>query len=188
MISEIIRFLLSNFTLTFLTVGLICSLVKISRHRHSATKAYIVESFLSYYCLWALGITYIYNAVMHVVFHKMAASFIGWPDSPFQLEVGFASLGMGIAGVLAFRRNFGLRLGLIIMSSTFLWGAATGHLYQISTNHNYAPGNAGIMLWTGLLQPVISLALIGISYKTDNPSKIESVQIPSSFNSFSFSK
>jgi hypothetical protein len=187
MISEIIRYLLSNFTLTFFMIGLISAIVQIYRHRQKATKAFVIESFMSYFCLWALGVTYIYNAVMHIVFHQMAASFIGWADSPFQLEVGFASLGMGIAGVLAFRKNFGLRLGLIIMSSTFLWGAAAGHLYQISTTHNYAPGNAGVMLWTGLLQPMISLALLGLSYQSDK-SASQMGQMKSGFHTASFSE
>ena len=161
MISSIIRYLLSNFTLTFFIVGLCCSLVAIYRHRSKLTRALVVEKIFTYYCLWSLGITSIYNAIMHIVFHQMAASFIGWADSPFQLEVGFASLGFGVVGVLAFRKHFGLRMGLVIATSIFLWGAAAGHLFQIATNHNYAPGNAGVMLWTGILQPVISLLLLG---------------------------
>jgi hypothetical protein len=164
MISGIIRYMLSNFTLTFFVIGIICSLVSLSRHWKDATAAFVVEKFMSYYCLWALGICSIYNAVMHIVFHQMAASFIGWPDSPFQLEVGFASLGYGIIGVLAFRKNLGLRLAVILGTSIFLWGAAAGHLYQISRYQNYAPGNAGVMLWTGIVQPVISLVLLCLSY------------------------
>jgi hypothetical protein len=187
MISEIIRYLLSNFTLTFFVVGLLCSIVKIYRHRQGITNEFAVESFLSYFCLWSLGITYIYNAMMHIVFHQMAAHFIGWADSPFQLEVGFASLGMGIVGILSFHKNFGLRLGLIIMSSVFLWGAAAGHLYQISLTHNYAPGNAGVMLWTGLLQPVISLFLLALSYRFRN-SEEKTLRIKKEYTQMSFSK
>jgi hypothetical protein len=166
MIAEIIRYLMSNFTLTFFLTGIICSLVQILRFRGLAPKALMVESFISYYCFWSLGICFIYNAVMHIVFHKMAASFIGWADSPFQLEVGFASLGMGIVGILAFRKKFELRLGLIIMSSVFFLGAASGHLHQIYVNHDFAPGNAGVMLWSGLLLPVISIVLLCLSFAT----------------------
>jgi hypothetical protein len=187
MISEIIRYLLSNFTLTFFVIGLLCSVLKIYRHRQPITNAFVAESFISYFCLWSLGISYIYNAVMHIAFHQMAAHFIGWADSPFQLEVGFASLGMGIVGILSFRKNFGLRLGLIIMSSVFLWGAAAGHLYQISTTHNYAPGNAGVMLWTGLLQPVVSLVLLAFSYRFRN-SKEKSTSTQKEFTQISFTK
>jgi hypothetical protein len=168
MIASVIRFLLSNFTLTFFGIGLICSVVAIYRHQSASTRTSVLESLISYYFLWSLGICYIYNALMHIVFHRMAAGFIGWADSPFQLEVGFASLGMGVVGVMAYRKNFSMRLAVVIMSSIFLWGCAGGHLYQISAHDNQAPGNAGVMLWTGLLQPVLSVVLLGLSHLVTN--------------------
>ena len=44
---------------------------------------------------------------MHVFFGEIAARFIGWADSPFQAEVGFASLGFAAIGFLAFRGDRG---------------------------------------------------------------------------------
>ncbi len=170
--SQFIEYLLSNFTLTFFVIGLIFSFVSIYRNRKRLTKSFIVEAFFKYYCFWANGVSWTYNAIMHTVFHTMAASFIGWDDSPFQLEVGFASLGFGIMGLLAIKKNFGLRLGLVIGTSAFLWGAAGGHLYEIFEKGNYASGNAGVMLWTGLLMPVLSIVLLYLSYKTDKPTLV----------------
>jgi len=37
---------------------------------------------------------------MHVFYGDMAAKFIGWEQSPFQLEVGFASLGFAVVGLM----------------------------------------------------------------------------------------
>jgi hypothetical protein len=42
-----------------------------------------------------IDVAYIYNAVFHVIFHETAADYIGWVDSPFQIELGFASFGIG---------------------------------------------------------------------------------------------
>jgi hypothetical protein len=67
---------------------------------------------------------------MHVFFGKQAAAFIGWDDSPFQTEVGFASLGMAVVGLLAFKGSFDLRLAAIVAPACFLWGAAGVHIYQ----------------------------------------------------------
>lgn len=161
-----IHFILSNFTLTFIVIGLIFSLVSIYRNQENLTKAFTVETFLKYYCFWGYGITWTYNAIMHIVFHEMAAGFIGWEDSPFQLEVGFASLGYGILGLFCIKNNFNLRLGLAISSTPFLWGAAAGHIYEIIEKQNYASGNSGIMLWSGILMPVILIVLLYLSYKT----------------------
>jgi hypothetical protein len=164
-----IHLLLSNFTLSFLAVGAICSALAIYRHRHELSKALVIELIFKYYCFWAQGICWSYNGVIHVVFHKMAAGFIGWADSPFQQEVGFASLGMGLIGLVAIKRNFGLRLGLVISTATFLWGAAAGHIYQIITTDNHAEGNSGVMLYTGLFMPVLSIVLLLFSYTTSKP-------------------
>ncbi|MEO9210191.1 MAG: DUF6790 family protein, partial [Ginsengibacter sp.] len=93
---KFIRFILSNFTLTFFIIGLIFSFVSLYKNRNGITTAIKVETIFKYFCFWAHGISWIYNGIMHTVFHSATASLIGWEDSPFQLEVGFASLGFGI--------------------------------------------------------------------------------------------
>jgi len=164
---QFIRYILSNFTLSFFVVGLIFSAFALYRNRHRLTKSFVIESIFKYYCFWAHGVSWIYNAVMHTVFHTSAAEFIGWEDSPFQLEVGFASLGFGLIGLLALKKDFSLRLALVIGTSAFLWGAAGGHIYEIIAKENFAPGNAGIMLWSGLLMPVIGIVLLVLSHQVD---------------------
>lgn len=169
---SLIKIILSNFTLTFFVIAIICSLVSIFRHKGELTRSRIVEAIFKYYCFWVQGICWIYNGMMHIIFHKMAAGFIGWADSPFQLEVGVASLGMGIVGLIAIKKNFGLRLALIINSSVFLWGAALGHIYQIMIADNHTAGNAGLMLWSDFLIPVISIILLSFSYATSKAEKL----------------
>jgi hypothetical protein len=160
MIADIIKFVLSNYPLSFFIIGLLCAAFSLWKHRKVATKELAFEAFLSYYCLFSIGVFYTYNFVMHVFFSKMAASFIGWQESPFQLEVGFASLGFGVVGFLAFRKDLGLRLAAITSPALFMWGAAGGHLYQMIANHNYSPGNAGIMFWVDVFFPAIGFLLL----------------------------
>ena len=56
------------------------------------------EAFFPYYLLFASGMNNLINFVFHAFFGDVAAKFTGWENSPFQAEVGFASLGVGIAG------------------------------------------------------------------------------------------
>ncbi len=160
MIAAAIKFVLFNYSLSFLVMGLIAAAISLYRGRNSASKGTAFEAFLSFYCLFAIGLNYIYNFVMHVFFAEMSASFIGWQNSPFQYEVGFASLGFGVVGLLAFRRDFGLRLAAVTGPAFFLWGAAAGHIYQMVAHHNFAPGNAGVIFWTDLLLPVLGFFLL----------------------------
>ena len=90
----------------------------------------------------------------------MTARFIGFEDSPFQAEVGFASLGFAAVGLLAFRGSFDLRLAAVVGPALFLLGAAGGHLYQMIAAGNFAPGNAGVIFYTDILIPLIGFALL----------------------------
>ncbi len=160
MIESVIRFALSNFTLSFLAAGLVASAVAYFAKPAPRTRAQLVESLFSYFLLFSVGIGFLYNFVMHVFFGEMAARFIGWAQSPFQTEVGFASLGFALVGLLAFRGSFGLRLAAVIGPSAFLLGAAGGHIYQMITARNFAPGNAGVIFWTDILVPLAGLTLL----------------------------
>jgi hypothetical protein len=98
---DAIAFALGNFTLTFFVLGLLASAIALWRTRQPRTPAVVLEALFSYFLLFAFA--NLYNFVLHVFFGKVAAAFIGWEDSPFQLEVGFASLGFAALGLLAFK-------------------------------------------------------------------------------------
>lgn len=168
MIGNIIQFVLSNFTLTFFVLGLIASAISLALRREKATRADVWEALLSFCCLFSIGLCFLYNFVMHVFFADMAAHFIGWANSPFQYEVGFASLGFGVVGILAYRRDFGLRLAAITGPALFSWGAAGGHVYQMIAHHNFAPGNAGVIFWGDIFLPIFDFAFL-IGWKKSQP-------------------
>ena len=170
--ADFIRFVLSNFTLTFLVVGFVFAAVSLAFKQKPLQKKQIIEALFSYFLLFSIGISYLYNFVMHVFFAEMAAAFIGWANSPFQYEVGFASLGFGIVGLLAFRQGLAFRAATIIGPSFFLWGAAGGHVYQMLASHNFAPGNAGIIFWTDVLLPIIAFGLLYQQYSLEKSEKV----------------
>jgi hypothetical protein len=105
---------------------------------------------------------------MHVFFGKLSAEFIGWADSPFQFEVGTASLGFAAVGLLAAFRSYDLRLAAVLGPSIFTLGAAVGHLYQMVSAHNFASGNAGIIFWTDIFIPLFGFALLRLSGRDVN--------------------
>ncbi|SDB26145.1 DUF6790 family protein [Bauldia litoralis] len=155
-----IGFVLGNFTLTFFVIGLVFSAVSLARRPAPRTAPVVVEALFKWFLFFSIGASYLYNAVMHTVFAEMAASFIGWANSPFQYEVGFASLGFAAVGFLATWRSFDMRLAAILGPALFLWGAACGHIYQMITAHNFAPGNAGIIFWTDILLPIVGFVFL----------------------------
>ena len=158
--NSLIGFVLGNFTLTFFVIGLVFSAVSLARTPAPRTAPVVVEALFKWFLFFSIGASYLYNAVMHTVFAEMSAGFIGWANSPFQYEVGFASLGFAAVGFLATWRSFDMRLAAILGVALFLWGAAGGHIYQMITADNFAPGNAGIIFWTDILVPVVGLVFL----------------------------
>src|SRR5919199_1924597 len=157
---EVIRFLLRNFTLTLLVLGLVASAASLLRAPRPWTAPTVVEALFSYFILFSIALGYLYNGIVHVFFGEMAARFIGWADSPFQTELGFASLGFAAVGFLAFRGSFDMRTAAVVGPACFLLGAAGTHIVDMLKSHNFAPGNAGVIFYTDILLPVIGLVLL----------------------------
>jgi hypothetical protein len=176
MIASLAKHALSNPSVTLLALGLMGSMASLYLNHRPRTKPVIAESLVAYFFLFSIGIGYLNNFLMHVVFSEYTAEFIGWANSPFQLEVGFASLGMGVAGLVAFRQSLSFRVAAFIPPAFFMLGAAGGHLVQISRTNNMAPGNAGPVLWTDLLLPVIGCALLWAQAK--NPPRAMETPAP----------
>ncbi len=162
---DAIAFVLGNFTLTFFVLGLLASAIALWRATERS-RAAILEALFSYFLLFSIGFANFYNFVLHVFFGEMAARFIGWENSPFQLEVGFASLGFAVLGFLAFKGSFDLRLAAVVGPTCFLWGAAGGHIYQMVKAHNFAPGNAGIIFYSDILIPLVGLLFLWLQRRS----------------------
>lgn len=156
--ANLVAFALSNFPLTFTLVGLA---VAATRTNYApGRRGLAAEETLRWFLFFGVGVSFFYNFVCHVFFGDMAARFIGWAQSPFQAEVGWASLGYSVLGFMAFRPNRGLRAGAIAALACFMWGAATGHIYQMVTAHDFAPGNAGVMFWCDIFMPLFGIFLL----------------------------
>ncbi|MFC6487815.1 DUF6790 family protein [Nitratireductor sp. GCM10026969] len=160
---QAIALVLSNFTITFLVIAAIATAISMLAGRNGA-RPRLAEKALAYYALFVIGFTFLYNFVMHVFFGDMAAAFIGWENSPFQAEVGFASLGFAVVGFLAFKGGFEMRLAAVVGPACFLLGAAGGHAYQMIMAGNFAPGNAGAIFYTDIFVPLLGALLLWMRY------------------------
>jgi len=163
--SPALVFIVGNYFVTFFIIGLIAAGISLLNKPKPLRISDVSEALLSYYLLFAVGMSNLMNFVFHVFFGDMAAKFIGWENSPFQAEVGFASLGVGIAGVIAFKASLPFRFATLIPPSAFSLGAAGGHVYQMIAAHNFSPGNVGLVLPNDILNPIIGLVFLWLSYK-----------------------
>jgi hypothetical protein len=159
----VIGFALSEFEFEFFVLGLLAAAVSIARHPPPRGVTVAGERLLAYFVLFPIGFLYLVNFVYHVFFGAMSARFIGWPDSPFQTELGFASLGFSLVGFLAWRGGYELRLAAVTGPAVFLLGAAGGHIYQMIAHDNIAAGNSGLLLWMDVVIPLAGFLFLALA-------------------------
>ncbi len=129
-------------------------------------KERIVEIFLISFLVISVGFGGIWAFIGHFFLSAQVAANIGWaPGNPFQSEVAFANLSIGVLGVLCYWIRDNFWTATVISSSIFLLGAAYGHIINIIQFSNYAPGNAGSVLYMDIISPIILIVLL-IFYKS----------------------
>lgn len=120
-----------------------------------------IEIFTIYLLAISVGANGLGGAFGHLFLSDLVAEGVGWPTgSPFQLEMGYANLLVGVLGLMAVGRRDGFRTAAIIATTILGFGATLVHLQDIAVHGNLAPGNT-IQNMGNLLDPVL---LIGLSW------------------------
>ncbi len=133
------------------------SILQIYR-RKARTRAEILEIILVHY-YGISGFSGLFTCYFHVFQGEIIANSIGWPaGNPFQTEVGITNLAIGVLGYMVFfRRDF--MLPYVIAASIFGIGAGMTHIADIMQHANFAPGNAGPVLYLDFIGPALRIGL-----------------------------
>jgi hypothetical protein len=118
------------------------------------------DKLLRYLFIFPLGVQGLWAFFGHVFLPEDSAAAIGWAPSPFQFEVGVANLGLALACFYAAFAGFEARLAAALAASCFLIGAGVIHIVDIIDKGNFAPGNAGPIMFTDFLTPIVVLSLL----------------------------
>lgn len=146
--------------LFFFILGMILAVIHIYRNPANKQKHKTLEIILLYFIVFTIGVASLFGAYAHLFMAAQTAEAIGWPPgNPFQTEVGIANLSYGVLGILCIWIRGKFWLATILGSTVFLFGAGIGHIFQIVINSDYAPDNAGIILYTDLIFPIFGLIL-----------------------------
>ncbi len=143
----------------FLVLPLILAGVTAAIDPRVNTRRRRLEVFLTYmFAFSAAG--GIAGGIGHLFASDLVAESIGWaPGSPFQLEMGFANLAVGVLAAIAVGRRDGFREATVVGGAILGVGAFTVHLLDIIQHGNLAPGNTLINI-SNLGRPVVLIYLL----------------------------
>ncbi len=144
----------------FLLLPLIAAAGVIAVDKSASSKDRRLEVFLIF--LFALGVggSGVANFFAHFFLSDLVAESIGWPaGSPFQLEVAFANLLIGVLGFMAVGRRDGFREATVIAVTIFGVGASIVHIMDVAATGNLAPGNT-LQNVLNLVKPVLLIWIL----------------------------
>jgi hypothetical protein len=157
----------------YVVLPLLLAAVHIRLDRGPRTRERRLEVFLLYLLGIGVGANGIGGFSGHLFASDTVAEAIGWPaGNPFQLEVGFANLALGVLGVIAVHRRDGLREATVIAATVFSVGATVVHLMDILETGNLAPGNT-VQNVSNLSRPALLIFLLAASRRADREGEPE---------------
>jgi hypothetical protein len=126
-----------------------------------------VEVYLIYLFMLGVGAAGLSGFFGHVFTPDTVAESIGWPKgSPFQQELGFAGLAVGVLGLIAAGRRDGFREATVIAVAIVGVGVTVVHVFDIVQEGNLAPGNS-IQNVANLLKPALLIPMLIVSRRSE---------------------
>jgi hypothetical protein len=158
----------------YVVLPLLLAVVHTRLDRAARTRERKLEVFLLYLLGIGVGANGLGGFSGHFFVSDLVAEAIGWPaGNPFQLEVGFANLAIGVLGVIAIHRRDGFREATVIAATVFSVGATIVHLMDIFESGNLAPGNT-VQNVSNLLRPALLIVFLALSRKAGRAEGAES--------------
>lgn len=144
-------------------IQIVVTIISISVHLFNTRTTERKETVIEIISIYTFGLagwfTIMSGLFGHILYADQVAAGIGWPlNSGFQMELGFASIGIGVVGFLGFW-NRAYWLPLIIMKFIFGWGAGFTHILHMVQHNNFSPSNTGVILYWDFIFPVVMIVL-----------------------------
>jgi uncharacterized protein DUF6790 len=135
--------------------------------RNAKDRLWKVEVYLIYLFMLGVAASGLSGFFGHIFMPDAVAESIGWPKgSPFQQEMGFTNLALGVLGLIAASRRDGFREATVIAVVVVGLGATVVHVIDILQEDNLAAGNS-IQNVANVLKPVLLIPMLILSRRSE---------------------
>src|ERR1700733_10016007 len=92
---------LSNLGAILIVVALVVAAARVARERARRVPVNGADVYWQELLFYAVGVSFVYVGLIHAFLQELASKDIGWAPSPFEYELGFAEVGLGIVALLS---------------------------------------------------------------------------------------
>jgi hypothetical protein len=154
------------FTLLTLVVGALIHTYR-DQHPDRLTRQRMIEIWLLWFVVGG-GVWAIFGGLTHIgPWSAQIADSIGYRQSFFQWEVGWADIAVGVLGVVCIWKRDSWMTAAVVALAILYWGDAIGHVMQWVAHANTASSNVGAIP-SDILQPLVAIALL-VAYRRTRP-------------------
>jgi hypothetical protein len=147
-----------TFTLATLVVGALIHTFT-DRSTLRRTRRRVVELWLLWFVVGG-GFWAIIGGLSHIgPTSDQIATSIGYRQSMFQWEVGWADIAVGVLGVVSIWKRDSWLTASVVAIAILYWGDAIGHVMEWVAHDNTAPANIGAIP-SDILQPLVAVVLL----------------------------
>ncbi|MEQ7126737.1 DUF6790 family protein [Actinopolymorpha sp. B11F2] len=149
-------------TLATLVVGALLHTL-LDRDPARRTRRRMVELWLLWFVVGG-GVWAIVGGISHIgPTSDQIATSIGYRQSMFQWEVGWADITVGVLGLMCIWKRDSWLTAAVVAVAILYWGDAIGHIMEWVAHDNTAPSNIGAIP-SDILQPLVAVILL-IAYR-----------------------
>jgi hypothetical protein len=160
-----------------LLLGIVGFFVHIAISKKPRTQFRIVELLLLYQLLFSVGAASLLSFFGLTLMPEFVAHYSGWRPGQFEQLLANVNLAFSVLGAMCIWLRGKFWTAVVIGSSIWLLGDAIWHVIDAFRNHNWAPGNVGILLYTDFLIPIVLCVLLSFYLKLKKAEQ-KKVQVP----------
>lgn len=125
------------------------------------------EVVMLYLLVLGLGTSGLWAFTGHTFMSETVSTSVGWDPSPYQKELAFYHLGIGLAGLSSWWIRDQFWVALAGIASVFLYGAGWVHLNDFLLSGNDAPANwGGSVLFGNAILPTVLIGLAAVRLRS----------------------
>jgi hypothetical protein len=166
---DVVSFAFTYYPLVSLAIGVVVSLVAITRLPQPASPARVIEALLAWFVFFNIGVSYLCNFIVHAFFGATFAQFRGWQESPLQFEVAAASLGFAATGFVAAFGTLEMRFLAVLGTCVFVLGDVYLRVRQWMGASGFALGNVEATTYAEVVILMIGLILLWMQLRFGQP-------------------